>query len=328
MVWPLSAAAQSTSQSFPTPVASSEISGTIPARDIGDSRVTTYYYTFEGSIGDVFVNVATKNFTGDVDIFADNGLRPLSKIVVYADLAENETGRVIYLRKPEKLLLRVQGRSPGDETASYRIKFAGSFVAAKESDAPAEPELPKVTAKNETGIRVNSVGTIIEVAPTGRRTETPRETAAVERAAKTEPTVAAKETAVAEKEPETAEPAKPEELKPTVITTETLREIKTEKPARTRSARRTTTAKNNTLKRTATPAAADAPAAKAEDGPPEADPLANIHLVIQFKDGKSIERPMNEVFKFSVDKGVLTVVSKDGRIGKYSILEVEKVTIQ
>jgi hypothetical protein len=60
----------------------------------------------------------------------------------------------------------------------------------------------------------------------------------------------------------------------------------------------------------------------------EADPLANIHLVILFKDGGVIRRPMSEVFRFSVDKGVLTVIAKDGSIGRYSILEVTKVTIE
>jgi hypothetical protein len=47
-----------------------------------------------------------------------------------------------------------------------------------------------------------------------------------------------------------------------------------------------------------------------------------------FKDGTTIERPMSEVLRFTVDKGVLTVISKDGRIGRYSILDVAKVTIQ
>ena len=36
---------------------------------------------------------------------------------------------------------------------------------------------------------------------------------------------------------------------------------------------------------------------------------------------------MSEVSKFSVDKGVLTVIAKDGSIG-YSMLDVAKVTIE
>ena len=61
---------------------------------------------------------------------------------------------------------------------------------------------------------------------------------------------------------------------------------------------------------------------------PGQDPLQNINLVILFKDGRTIQRPMSEVFRFSVDKGILTVISKDGTIGRYSILEVAKVTIE
>ncbi|MBC7901652.1 MAG: hypothetical protein H7070_16550, partial [Saprospiraceae bacterium] len=90
--------AQSSNQNFPTPVTTNEITGTIPSRDIGDSRLTTFYYGFDGEQGDMFVNLVTKNFTGDIDLFMVSGLRSLTKVVVYADLAENETGRVIYLR--------------------------------------------------------------------------------------------------------------------------------------------------------------------------------------------------------------------------------------
>jgi hypothetical protein len=58
------------------------------------------------------------------------------------------------------------------------------------------------------------------------------------------------------------------------------------------------------------------------------DPLEKVNLVILFKDGKTIQRPMSEVLRFTVDKGVLTVIAKDGSIGRYSILDVAKVTIE
>jgi len=58
------------------------------------------------------------------------------------------------------------------------------------------------------------------------------------------------------------------------------------------------------------------------------DPLANVQLVIVFKDGRRIERPLTEVARFSVDRGVLTVIAKGGRIGKYSMVDVSKVTIE
>src|SRR5688572_26891425 len=165
--------AQSTNQNSPTPVTSTEISGTIKARDIGDARLTSYFYQFDSDQGDLFINVVTRNFTGDIDLFTMSGLRPLTKIVVYADFAESETGRVLYFRKPEKMILRVQGRTPGDDPATFRIKFAGSFVASSLQEPPAEPSLPSVTAKNESGIRVNAVGTIVEVIP--KATPTPAE---------------------------------------------------------------------------------------------------------------------------------------------------------
>lgn len=334
--------AQSSSQSFATPVTTNEISGIVKARDVGDARLTTYYYTFEGDQGDLFVNVLTKNFTGDIDVFAASGMRPLTKIVVYADLAENETGRVIYLRKPEKIILRVEGRSPGDDDASFRIKFAGSFVASKEQ-APTEPELPKANVENTSGITVNSVGTIIAVRP--KPTPTPIETDVAAVAKEPEP-----EPKAAEEKPDDDAPEQPPKKEtPSVIVTEG---VVPETKSKTTVARRTTTRRSRT-RRTAPPKpAADEPANPTEETPdaPKADeakaetpartrrtrtpkpepvdPMANIRLVILFKDGRTIERPMSEVFKFGMERAILTVISKDGRVGRYPMIEISKVTIE
>ena len=133
LVLPTLILAQSTTQDFPTPVTTNEIDGTINARDVGDARLTTYFYTFNGTQGDLFINVNSQNFNGDIDVFTADGLDPVTKIVMYADSSVNETGRVVYLRKPEKLILRVQGRTPGDDPATFRIKFAGSFLAAADT---------------------------------------------------------------------------------------------------------------------------------------------------------------------------------------------------
>ena len=56
--------------------------------------------------------------------------------------------------------------------------------------------------------------------------------------------------------------------------------------------------------------------------------LEKMNLVILFKDGAKIERPLSEVLRLSVDKGILTVISKNGSIGRYSILEIVKTTIE
>ena len=342
------AVAQSGSQEFPTPVTSSEISGTIRPRDVGDARLTSYYYQFDGSQGDLFINVVTRNFTGDIDVFIQNGLRPLTKIVVYADLAEQETGRVLYLRKPEKMILRVQGRPPGDDPATFRIKFAGSFVASTQSEPVGEPALPTLTARNESGIRVNSVGTIIEVIPKATPAPTPAEPVAEksEAAVKAEVEKAetsAPEVSVADKPKET-ETGETGDKKVEVVVSDTL-------PKSTGTTRRTTGRRGRASARTkttdppktsaetvpesGTPPRSAPPTGRRRRGQPpasneakEPDPLEKVNLVILFKDGTTIARPMSEVLRFTVDKGVLTVVAKDGSIGRYSILDVGKVTIE
>lgn len=326
---------QSTSQNFPTPITSNEISGTIKARDVGDSRLTSYFYLFNGSQGDVFVNVVTNNLNGDIDIFNAENLNPLTKIVVYADTSNNETGRVIYLRKSEKLILRIQGRSPNGEPATYTIKFAGSFQPALNVAEVEQSKLPEVKAQNQSDVIVNSVGTIIGVKP--KPTPTPAETVAeVEKSAEQKPEVEGKKEKTddeVEKTSETpaiekAETEKEPEKKVEVVVTENLptRE-KAETDAKTEKAEtetKTTAAKSKTRTgRARNRKAAAAPKTV------EPNPLESVRLIVLFKDGSKIERPMSEVLRVNVDnKGMLTIVSKDGSIGRYSILDVAKMTIE
>ncbi len=341
------AAAQSTSQDFPTAVTSNEIVGTIKARDIGDPRLTTYFYTFNGDQGDVFINIVTRNFTGDIDVFAMPGLRSVTKIVVYANDSDNETGRAVYFRKLEKLLLRIQGRTPNDDPASFRIKFAGSFVAAKESDYLPEPELPKVIAANDSGSRVNSVGTLLPPIP--KPVIAKSDKADIDDTAETP-----KKDAQSVETGTSGDPPKMDADKPTpgleLVVTDSI--PKTDESAAKRiparripeSRRRRPPAKTNLPKPPAseeptattdveTPPLKKAPSKRAAkktkvEKEPALDPLVSIRLIIAFKDGKTIEKTMNEVFKFSVDKGILTVILKDGSIARYAIVDVAKVTIE
>jgi hypothetical protein len=313
---------QSTSQEFPTPVTVNEINGTIRARDLGDGRLTTYFYTFSGEQGDVFINVTTSNFNGDVDLFTVDGLNPLTKIVMYADSSVNETGRVVYLRKPEKLLLRVEGRTPNDDPASFRIKFAGSFRAA--ADVAREvPALPEVRAENEAGIRVNSVGTIIEAPKPAPLKDTATETGERE-AKRAEPAeVGLPEVSEAKPMPG-VDKKKPFEV---VVTDEASVTPPPKPPKKPRAEGRSARAKAPTRK-AAQPSAGRAVKRKVPEKAIEPDPLENVRIVIEFKDGKRIERRMSDVLRFSVDKGVLTVISKDGSIGRYNILDVARTTIE
>jgi hypothetical protein len=358
----VSANAQSINQSSPTPITANEISGRIPARDLGDSRLTTYFYTFEGKQGDVFINVVTTNFNGDIDVFTADNLRPLTKITAYADSPNNETGRVVYLRQPVKLILRIEGRTPNDDAATFQMKFAGSFAP---STAIAETsDAPEVKSNNETDVRVNSVGTIIEIKP--KPTPTPKPVVAkVEKTpkpkkpkavAETKPEAENKSSVVSEsndvKEVTPQETVAETETKPTatpetVVETEPKKDEKPEEsPTPTAVVTEETVKKDaetvektdaekkdevKTEEKKESPIAAKEPEKKKKSNavkpvPPAA--LENINLVVMFKDGSKIERPMSEVLKVGVDKGVLTIISKDGAIGRYSILDVEKMTIQ
>jgi len=348
-----SVAAQSTNQSFPTPITSNEISGKIPARDIGDARLTNHFYVFNAAQGDVFINVVTSNLNGDIDIFTADNLRPLTKITIYADASDSETGRVIYLRQPAKLILRIEGRTPNDDAATYRIKFAGSFAPAQAAVETAESETPTVKSDNQTDVRVNSVGTIIEVKP--KPTPKPKEVVAeaeVESEIKDqtetlENKVDAKKpkkqkTATKEKKEQAAEKEKTAEIQKEVKpvdatasevskkeTTEIENQMKENSPAETKVQspkleKTEAVAKEETTEKTK-PKRAEKPK-PVKPLPPAA--MENIRLIILFKDGTKIERPMSEILKVGVDKGVLNVVIKDGTTSRYSILDVEKMTIE
>jgi len=353
--------AQSTNQSYPTAITSNEISGRIAARDIGDARLTSYFYIFSGTQGDVFINVETSNFNGDVDIFTHGNLKPLTKITIYADNATTETGRVIYLRQPAKLILRVEGRSPNDEAATFRVKFAGSFEPAQAVAETSVSEMPEVKSENQTDVRVNSVGTIIEVKPKplpppkeiiakkeskpkGKKsevaTENKKETKDIETAAdQSKPTKAdvtenAREESKVPPAVEKSETESEKKTTPVVVVSENIAKPDTAKTDEENSSEadkektieKATPEKSSSKNRAGRTVKSSAKTISAKVKAP--NPLENIRLIILFKDGTIIERAMSEVTRVGVIKGTLTVVSKDGSIGRYSILDVAKMTIE
>lgn len=304
----LAVSAQSTDQNFPSPVTTNEISGSIKVRDIGDSRVTSYYYAFDGGQGDIFINAVTRNFSGDIDVFTADEMRPLTKMVIYADSGSQETGRLIYLRKGERLILRVEGRSPNDDPASFRLKFGGSFIALAPEKTVAEPTVATTTEPNDSGVRVNSVGTIIAVVPKPQPVKPPT-------IAKVSPPVRKKRSEA--KKPPAPPREKPKaEPEPVLENDEAKLIVEPEKKPDSKPPAKTKTA-------------AVKPPKEPETSPePAADPLASIWLVIELKDGNTIRRPMSEVTKFNVEKGTLVVTAKNGKVVRYRILEVAKVTIE
>lgn len=333
---------QSTNVDYPTPVTTNSISGRIKARDIGDSRLTVHYYVFEGKQGDIFLKIEAANLNGDIDIFYADNLRPLTKISLYAESAPVQTGREIYLRKSERLILKVEGRSPNDDSATYSIKFEGSFQSVAANSVPKAPVIPQKASEeeNESGVKVNSVGTIIETAPkptptpketvarnTSRRntnaTTTPQPVTTIKPKTTTSKTAKKTETVDENDEPKKSEVIVSENLPKS---TETVKkETATKPPSKSQPAKRTTT----TTKKTTTAKKETVPAKPKPNPAAElAKALENIRLVVEFKDGGKIERPMNDVLRFGVDKGVLTIINKDGSIGRYSILDVVKITVE
>ncbi len=288
---------QSQDSNFPTSVTVPEINGTVRARALGDSRATTYYYAFEGVQGDIFINVVTKNFVGDIDVFLRDGLRPLTKMVIF-DSGVNETGRLVYLRKAERLLLRVQGRTPNDEAATFRIKFGGSFVSIAATDDEGPPTIAKELDKDE------------DTKPGETKPEIPAKKAAEERKATSASTP-----------PRGGTPTSKDPIR------DASTPKKDEAPGKT-SAPDPRGARSAEVKPATPPTRSETAATpkKTNEKPP--DPMASVRLMVLLRDGSVIARQMNEVSRFTVEKAVLIVVLKDGGISRFPMRDVVRVTIE
>jgi hypothetical protein len=247
--------------------------------------------------------------------------------------------------------LRIEGRTPNDDAATFQIKFAGSFAPAQAVAASSESETPEVKSHNQTDVRVNSVGTIIEIKP--KPTPIPKEVIAKNPGKKTEPIAEVKTVEESDAEVEKVETKKTVEKKDEVSEIENPTEktdtAKTQKENKTvvvvtdeiaekeivdeskkdlsGKARQT---EEKAVEREESVVVKERKVSKksktVKSLPPNA--LENIRLIVLFKDGSKIERPMSEVLKVGVDKGILTIISKDGAIGRYSILDVAKMTIE
>lgn len=348
--------AQSTDQNNPTAVVSNEINGEIRARAIGDSRLTNYFYAFNANQGDVFVNIVTRNLDGDIDIFTIEGLKPLTKITLFADNSVSETGRVVYLRKFEKLLLRIQGRSPNDDAATFKIKFAGSFEALPFS-AVELPKTPEIDTSNQGEFRVSSTGAILS---------------RVEKPVKEEKVVAK----VENDKKSTSDEGRDKEINVTSVTEKTkvessakieirrieiepiIEEPKDELDASKADAQsknepidemKSETSPEDTERTSEVEEKKVEVAAKVDEKSAETQPkteipetenamrpvlplkpeqLQNIELVVRFKDGKILKQQLNKVFSFNVNQGILTIVSDEGIVSRYSFLDIEKISIE
>jgi hypothetical protein len=179
--------------------------------------------------------------------------------------------------------------------------------------------MPEIKAENESGVRVNSVGTILEVIPKPK--PTPKETVAKVEEKKEVPAEEEKPSEDAESK---VEKEKEPESKPKVLVSENIPPPNRKTVTTPRKVAAGRAKPSGKVK----PAGTKPPVKEPPKEPPAPNPLESIHLVVLFKDGKKIERPMSEVIRFNVDKGILTIVLKDGTIARHSLLDVEKVTIE
>jgi hypothetical protein len=322
---PSSAKPQSTEATAPTPISANDLSGSIAARDIGDSRFTHHFYAFSGNPGDVLITVQSRNLNGDVDVFTAGTLRPLLKFTLYAESSSPVT-KGIYLRKHEDLILRVEARSPNDDEGSYQIRFGGSFepvaaplVAEAEKAEPA-PE----TATRRTGRRVTSAGARINEPPPPPEevavvapTPSPSPKATPEEVAEAAPPRSAPtrrgrgRAATRRSQPQPA-PTSPDKKEPTGEVKEPEQVAITTEPEPAKPARRTG-------RRGARPPVA---------APVEPEPPSGPRLVLEMLDGTRTERFMSTIRRVTIENNQIVVVGKDGKIDRKRMSEVVRMTIE
>ena len=333
----VNASAQSTDIAWPSPVRASDVAGTIPARDLGDARLTDHFYAFTATPGDLTITIESSNLNGDVDIFTLSSLRPLLKFTLYAG-SSGPVVKSIYVREREDLILRVEGRTPNDDEASYRIRFTGSFMPITSGPLAEHEDMVQPThsaiATGAGGKRVSSVGARIEeppievaVAPTPE--PTPVATPEPKPAPPTRTARNTRPRRPAPRRTRPAEPEKPEKPEETAAKSETEN-----KPPEESSAPAATTPtkepKTSTKARRPTrrSAAKSSPASETQPPTTTQEPEnTGPRLVIENADGTVVDRYMSTVRRVTVENGQVIIVGKEGKIQRIPLSSVTRMTI-
>ena len=309
---------QSPDQNLPTAVLTNEITGRIPALDLGDARLTRHFYAFEGTPGDLLITIDAKNLNGDMDVFTAVTFRPLVKTTLYANSRAGEVTKGLYLRTRQILILRVEARTPNDEAGTYHIRFGGTFAPFGGGIPVAENNQTATDSAetNRDSRRLSSVGATIAqpVLEKPAVVEPPRE---IEKpAAETAKTISPKPTRTRPNTRNARGRARPTRPKPAPSETAQPSEVKTDEP------KKETPAAGEEKTGTAEPTKSE-PAVK-----PQELPLAGAHLIIESKDGTKIDRPMSTVRRVVVEGGMIVVVLKTGRIERIPMSGVARMAIE
>lgn len=328
--------AQSTDVRFPTPVGSHEISGAIAARDIGDARLTDHFYTFNGSPGDLLITVESTNLNGDFDVFTAAELRPVLKVVVYAESSSSVT-KIVYLRKQESLILRVEGRTPNDDEGTYRIRFSGTFVpvenaliaesqrSEEDTAKPTRSGDRKTTRVTSSGARIYEPPEEVAAAPTPEPTPVPT----VEEAA---PTV---KKAPPVRNTRTRRPAAPRKTSPKTSDAETTAREVTKKSSKSEDSTPPKTSETTEASNTTAPEPSRTSPRRTTTRPtrgttrtPKPRPTAeNGRLIIEVNDGTRVEYAMNTVAKLTIENGEVVIVSNDGYTRRVPLTSILRMSI-
>jgi hypothetical protein len=353
--------AQSIEPNSPTPVLSNEIAGRIAPLDIGDPRLTRFFYAFNGLQGDLELTVESYNLDGDIDIFLAGNLRPLTKVTLYAGATATKSSKTVYLRRDEPLILRVQARTPNDAEGTYRVTFGGAFKPAERlasdvassgetTDANPSPARTPAASANRNVRRVTSTGARVEepVAEVAVREEPVREAETREA-----PPVAAKKSAPRPRpdrsragargntrtqnarsgspgagtgsggETEKADAPKPDDNKTDMGAEE--RPAPPERPRPVRVPRGRNNRNTGTARRTGAPPAEVVPTAPAETPAP---PAPSPRLVLVMRNGERFERDMSGVRRVTVENGMIVIVSKNGKTERQPMAAVLRMSIE
>ena len=319
------ASAQSTDIAWPSPVRSNEVMGKIGARDLGDPRLTDHFYAFTGKPGDVLITVDSRNLNGDIDVFTFNGLRPLLKFTVYAGSSAPIT-KSIYLRNQEDLILRVEGRTPNDDDAVYRIHFGGAFQAITSGPLAEHEDAMQLAASEEVprkgGRRVSSVGARIEEPPAEVAEAPTPEPTLVEPIAREPKTATSKSPSRSSRArrptPRRTRPTAPAKREETTAKSESETTTPATEPA---AEPKPATVAKRPPRRGRTTRSVARPSASAE--PEERGP----RLMIETSDGTLVDRYMSSVRRVTVENGQVVVIGKDGKIQRIPLASVLRMTI-
>jgi len=309
--------AQSTDQSLPSPILSKEIAGRINALDLGDPRMTRHYYAFSANPGDLLITVEGHNLNGDVDVFTAITLRPLMKTTMIATSQSSEITKGIYLRAHQILILRVEARTPNDDPGSYRIRFGGSFepfsggIPVAENAAPTESSEDKGDANRLSSVGATIPRPVTETAEAKTSTEKTVDESAAGKKPVEKPSPAPRRNTArnTRRNTRTAPSRKTPAPKPT---TETAKEKPAETPEMPAAPAETTTTKPATEK----PAKQELPQ------------VPGTRLIIQQKDGTTINRPMSTVRRVVIEGPAIVIVLKTGKIERIAMANVARMSIE